>query len=65
MHEIPSEEFFGASLWQIVKALKSPFKSVMKLALLDKYMHYRDTGIFLCNRIKNNLFLEARRPSGT
>ncbi len=60
LHEIPSEEFFGASLWQIVKALKSPFKSVMKLALLDKYMHYRDTGIFLCNRIKNNLFLEAR-----
>ncbi len=60
LHEIPSEEFFGASLWQIVKALKSPFKSVMKLALLDKYMHYRDAGIFLCNRIKYNLFLEAR-----
>ena len=58
--EIPQEEFFGASLWQIVKAMKSPFKSVMKLALLDKYLHGQDSSVLLCNRIKENIFLGRR-----
>lgn len=56
--EIPREEFFGASLWQIVKAMKSPFKSVMKLALLDKYLNGQDQSVLVCNRIKENIFLE-------
>ncbi len=58
--EIPKEEFFGASLWQIVKAIDSPFKSVMKLALLDKYTHGGDLDVLLCNRVKRNVFLGAR-----
>lgn len=53
--EIPKEEFFGASLWQIVKALKSPFKSVMKFALLDKYIVSPEAQPLLCDHIKDNL----------
>jgi adenylate cyclase class 1 len=50
---IPPAEFFGASLWQIVKALKSPFKSVMKFGLLEKYtMEGGQGGGLLCERIK-------------
>jgi adenylate cyclase, class 1 len=60
LEEIPKDEFFGASLWQIVKAIKSPFKSALKLALLDKYTHGKTTGVLLCNRIKGNVFLGAR-----
>ena len=60
LEDIPKEEFFGASLWQIVKAIKSPFKSAMKLALLDKYTHGETTGVLLCNRIKHNLFLGGK-----
>lgn len=54
---IPAEEFFGASLWQIVKALKSPFKSIMKFGLLEKYIASGDeTGsLMLCDRLKQNL----------
>ncbi|WP_461208947.1 class I adenylate cyclase [Desulfocurvus sp. DL9XJH121] len=52
MTPIPREEFFGASLWQIVKALKSPFKSIMKFAVLDKYLAGGDGDALLCNRIK-------------
>lgn len=58
--EIPRSEFFGASLWQIVKAIKSPFKSAMKLALLDKYTHGDDSGVLLCNRLKQNVFNGGR-----
>ncbi len=59
LDEIPREEFFGASLWQIVKAMKSPFKSAMKLALLDKYIHARDASVLVCNRVKANLFQDV------
>lgn len=57
---ISPDEYFGACLWQIVKAVKSPYKSVMKLGLLEKYAKRasRD-GLMLCDRIKANI-LEGR-----
>jgi len=54
---VPRAEFLGASLWQIVKAMKSPFKSVMKFALLEKYITGHNVDVLLCNRIKENLML--------
>ncbi len=54
--DIPPEEFFGACLWQIVKALKSPFKSIMKLALMDRYVHNPENRDLLCDRIKERLY---------
>ncbi len=54
--QIPREEFFGASLWQIVKAIKSPFKSIMKFGLLEKYISQTEMGGFLlCDRVKANI----------
>ncbi|GAB7081368.1 hypothetical protein JCM14635_30410 [Megalodesulfovibrio paquesii] len=50
--DIPREEYFGAALWQMVKALKSPFKSVMKVALLDRYVRENAVSPLLCDRIK-------------
>jgi adenylate cyclase class 1 len=49
---IPPEEYFGACLWQIVKALHSPYKSVMKLGLLEKYAGQGRDMRLLCDRIK-------------
>ena len=60
LEEVDKEEFFGASLWQIVKALKRPFKSVMKFAVLDRYFASGETGMLFCDRIKGNLFKGAR-----
>ncbi len=56
---IPDEEFFGASLWQIVKALHSPYKSVMKLGLLEKYSSHKKT-LMLADQIKLNLVCQQR-----
>ncbi|HMM38058.1 MAG TPA: class I adenylate cyclase [Desulfovibrio sp.] len=51
---VPPEEFFGASLWQIVKGLHSPYKSVMKLGLLEKYAGRDASGeLMLCDQIKD------------
>ncbi len=52
---IPEDEYFGACLWQMVKALHSPYKSVLKLALLEKYAGQGDAARLLCDRIKEAL----------
>lgn len=35
--EIPANEFIGAGIWQLYKAIESPYKSVLKLLLLEVY----------------------------
>lgn len=35
--KIPAEEFLGAGIWQLYKAIESPYKSVLKLLLLEIY----------------------------
>lgn len=55
---IPPGEYFGASMWQLFKSLKSPYKSVMKMALLEKYIHEGKQGLLLCDLLKQ------RRSSG-
>jgi len=53
IHAIPVNEYFGASIWQMFKWLKSPFKSVIKMALLEKYIHAYGKESLLCNQYKN------------
>ncbi len=53
IHDIPAGEYFGASVWQMFKYLKSPFKSVLKMGLLEKYIHEkRGSRKLLCNEFK-------------
>lgn len=35
---IPSSEFIGAGIWQLYKAIASPYKSVLKVLLLEAYV---------------------------
>ncbi|WP_319762193.1 class I adenylate cyclase [Maridesulfovibrio sp.] len=52
--DIPVEEFFGASLWQIVKGIKSPFKAIMKFGLLELYTSDSKYSL-LCEKLKENV----------
>lgn len=36
---IPPEEFFGAAVWQLYKSITSPYKSVLKLLLMEVYAY--------------------------
>ena len=49
---IPKGEYFGASIWQLFKGMKSPYKSVIKMALLEKYIQDEDQSGLLCNKLK-------------
>jgi adenylate cyclase class 1 len=57
---VPPDEYFGGSLWQMVKAVHSPFKSVLKLGLLETYADPAASHLPLCDRIKRNLFMNRR-----
>lgn len=35
--EIPTDEFYGAGLWQTFKGINSPYKSILKILLMESY----------------------------
>lgn len=35
--DVPASEFFGAAVWQLYKSIHSPYKSLMKLLLMEVY----------------------------
>ena len=53
---VPAEEFFGAALWQLYKGIDSPYKSVLKLLLMESYAsEYPETEL-LCHRFKSEIY---------
>lgn len=52
---VPAEEFFGAGVWQLYKSINAPYKSVLKLLLMEVYAgEYPDIDL-LCMRYKRAL----------
>ncbi|TQV88529.1 class I adenylate cyclase [Aliikangiella coralliicola] len=48
--EIPASEYFSAALWQMYKAIESPYKSSVKLLILEIYArHFPQTGLLSAN----------------
>ncbi len=50
--QLPLGEFFGAAVWQIVKGWKAPFKSALKMGLLEQAVRSGEAGTPLCERVK-------------
>lgn len=57
IQKIDKSEFFGAALWQLVKSLKYPFKSFIKMCLIEKYLFSdnSDRVSLLSNTLKENV----------
>ena len=58
---IPASEFFGAGVWQLYKSIDSPFKSVLKLLLIESYVAEFPDIDLLSYRYKN---LVAQETTG-
>jgi len=54
--EISDGEFFGGSIWALIKSFKSPFKTLMKMGLLEEYMFNKTSFNLLCHQIKKKVF---------
>ncbi|GAB4261858.1 MAG: class I adenylate cyclase [Deferrisomatales bacterium] len=58
---VPLGELFGAAIWQIVKGWKAPFKSVLKMGLLEKAVCSGRETAPLCETLKARV-LAGERP---
>ncbi|HKJ75896.1 MAG TPA: class I adenylate cyclase, partial [Gammaproteobacteria bacterium] len=59
---VPAEEFFGAALWQLYKGIDSPYKSVLKLALMEAYANEYPHIELLSLRYKRAVYAGADDP---
>ena len=53
LETIPSGEFIGAAIWQLYKAIESPYKSIIKLLLIEIYATNNRSATFLSNQYKH------------
>ena len=54
--EIPAAEYFSASLWQLYKSIESPYKSLLKLLLLEVYARHVDETGLLSTQFKSLVY---------
>lgn len=52
---IPADEFFGAAVWHLYKSIHAPYKSVLKLLLMEAYAAEYPDITLLCTRFKQNV----------
>ncbi len=55
---LPAEEYFGAGLWQLYKAVDSPYKSLLKTMLIEAYSYHYPNASLLCNEFYTRLYQE-------
>lgn len=53
---IPAEEFFGAALWQLSKGIDAPYKSILKLLLIESYAQEYPAVELLSKRFKQSVY---------
>ena len=53
---ITSSEFFGAALWQMYKGIDSPYKSVLKILVMETYAQEYPNIDFLSSRFKRVVY---------
>ena len=54
--DISQGEFFGGSIWTLIKSFKAPFKTLIKMGLLEEYMFSNTKSNLLCHDIKKKIF---------
>ena len=62
LEKLDASELFGAAIWQLGKAMDSPFKSVLKMAKLEVYLANISNGQPLCNLLKKHVHRGAEAP---
>ena len=56
LYSIQKENFLGAGLFQILKSLGNPFKSILKIGILERYLLDESSqSPFLCNILKKSV----------
>jgi len=54
--DIPTSEYFGAAVWQIYKGIDSPYKSILKITLMESYAGSHPKNLPLSSEFKQNIY---------
>ncbi len=63
VHNIPVEEYFGAALWHMNKAIEYPYKSTLKIMLMETYAADHPKVTPLCHTFKEKVYNGFTEPS--
>jgi len=55
LKEVSKTEFLGNALWQLSKGIKEPFKSLLKMAMMEMYLSESFKGPLLCDVLKERV----------
>lgn len=61
--QFSAKEYFGASLWQLYKGIDSPYKSVLKILLLEAYSKEYPHTRLIARQFKEDLFSGNTTPA--
>ncbi len=56
LEQTPADEFFGAARWQLYKGIESPYKSMLKLLLVEAYSRDYPEIRWLCQEAKATIY---------
>ena len=59
VEDIADDEFFGGTIWALIKSFKAPFKTLIKMGLLEDYMFSQTRFNLLCHEIKKKVFSQV------
>ncbi|MEJ2395173.1 MAG: class I adenylate cyclase [Candidatus Thiodiazotropha sp.] len=56
LDNVPAQEFFGAALWQLYKGIDSPYKSILKIFLMEAYSRDYPAPLWLAQQAKEAIY---------
>ncbi|MCU7842341.1 MAG: class I adenylate cyclase [Candidatus Thiodiazotropha sp. (ex Monitilora ramsayi)] len=56
LDNVPAHEFFGAALWQLYKGIDSPYKSILKIFLMEAYSRDYPSPRWLAQQAKEAVY---------
>ncbi len=56
LDNVPAQEFFGAALWQLYKGIDSPYKSILKIFLMEAYSRDYPSPRWLAQQAKEAVY---------
>ncbi len=63
LYKISKDDFLGAAIFQLIKALGNPFKSIVKIGILEKYLFSDENSVLLSQKLKSSI-LRGKHTEG-
>lgn len=63
LYKISKDDFLGAALFQLIKAIGNPFKSILKIGILERYLFSDENTLLLSQKVKTSIIRDEITPT--